>query len=71
MALEIQEKDNRFRIIWQGHFITDWLPDTPSNRKAMVVFLRSFLDEKGKHIFTFQDLSSLLTAITDRHPASI
>ena len=59
MALEIQEKDNRFRVIWQGHFITDWLPDTSSNRKAMVVFLRSLLDAKGKHIFTFQELSVL------------
>lgn len=57
--MEIQEKDNRFRVIWQGHFTTDWLPDTPSNRKAMVVFLRSLLDEEGKHIFTFQELAML------------
>ena len=62
MALEIQEKDNRFCAIWQGHFMTDWLPDTPSNRKAMVVFLRSLLDEKGKHIFTFQELSVLFNS---------
>jgi len=62
MALEIQEKDNRFRVIWQGHFITDWLPDTSSNRKAMVVFLRSLLDDKGKHIFTFQELSKLFNS---------
>ena len=62
MALEIQEKDNRFRAIWQGHFTTDWLPDTPSNRKSMVVFLRSLLDDEGKHIFTFQELSSLFNS---------
>lgn len=59
MALEIQEKDSKIRVIWQGHFITDWLPDTPSNRKTMLVFLRSLLNEKGKHIFTFQELSVL------------
>ena len=62
MAIIVTEKDNRFRIEWQGHFITDWLPDTPSNRKAMVVFLRSLLDEKGKHIFTFQELSVLFNS---------
>jgi transposase-like protein len=62
MALEIQEKDNRFRVIWQGHFVTDWLPDTPSNRKSMLVFLRSLLDEKGKHVFTFQELSALFNS---------
>jgi len=38
---------------------TDWLPDTPSNRKAMLVFLRSLQDEKGKKLFTFQELSVL------------
>ena len=42
MALEIQEKDNRFRVIWQGNS-TDWLPDTPSNRKAALVFLHSLI----------------------------
>ena len=58
MALEIQKKDSKFRIVWQG-FSTDWLPDTPSNRKAMLVFLRSLRDSKGKHVFTFQELSVL------------
>jgi len=58
MAFEIQEEDNKFRIVWQG-FSMDWLPDTPSNRKALLVFLRSLLDEECKHIFTFQELSKL------------
>ena len=57
MALEIQKKDSKFRIVWQG-FSTDWIPDTPSNRKAMLVFLRSLRD-RGKHVFTFQELSVL------------
>jgi hypothetical protein len=52
MALEIQKKDNKFRIVWQG-FSMDWIPDTPSNKKAMLVFLRSLRDSKGKHVFTF------------------
>jgi transposase-like protein len=37
----------------------DWLPDTPSNRKAMLVFLRSLQDDMGRHVFTFQELSVL------------
>ena len=58
MAMEIQEKDNRFRVIWQGNS-TDWFPDTASNRKAVLVFLRSLVDDKGKRVFTFQELSML------------
>jgi hypothetical protein len=58
MALLIVEQDSRFRVEWQG-YSTDWLPDTPSNRKAILVLLRTLKDEKGKHIFTFQELSSL------------
>jgi transposase-like protein len=57
-GMEIQKKDSRFRIVWQG-FSTDWIPDTPSNRKAMLVFLRSLRDSRGKHVFTFQELSVL------------
>ena len=58
MTLTVLEEDNRFRVEWQGNS-TDWLPDTPSNRKAMLVFLRSLQDEKGKPLFTFQELSVL------------
>lgn len=56
MALRFVEKDNTIEAEWQGHFIIS-LPDTPSNRKALLVFLRSLLDEKGKQVFTFQELS--------------
>jgi len=58
MVISVLKEDNRFRVEWQGNS-TDWLPDTPSNRNSMLVFLRSLLDEKGRRIFTFQDLSAL------------
>ena len=63
MALSVVKEDNRFRVEWQvdsQEYSTDWLPDTPSNRKAMVVFLRLLRDEDGKELFTFQELSALL-----------
>ena len=58
MALSVAKKDNRYTVEWQGHF-TISLPDTPSNRKALLVFLRSLRDKKGKCVFTFQELSVL------------
>jgi hypothetical protein len=58
MALSFEQEDNRFTIEWQEHF-TISLPDTPSNRKAMLVFLRSLHDSRGKRVFTFQELSVL------------
>ena len=59
MALSVVVEDNRFRVEGQGYF-TDWLPDTPSNRKAVLVFLRLLRDENGKPVFTFQELSVIL-----------
>lgn len=59
MALSVVEKDNRFRVEGQGYF-TDWLPDTPSNRKTILIFFRLLRDEEGKRIFTFQDLSVIV-----------
>jgi transposase-like protein len=58
MALSFEQEDNRFTVEWQEHF-TISLPDTPSNRKAMLVFLRSLHDSSGKRVFTFQELSVL------------
>ena len=63
MALLVEEKDNRFRVKWQVNSqecSTDWLPDTPSNRKITVVFLRLLCDEEGKSMFTFQELSVIV-----------
>ena len=59
MALSVVVKDNRFRVEGQGYF-TDWLPDTPSNRKALLVFLRLLRDENGDPVFTFQTFKSPL-----------
>jgi transposase-like protein len=62
MVLEIQEKDNTFRVKWQVNsqgFSTDWIPDTPSNRKSVLVLLRLLRNDKGKRLFTFGELSLL------------
>jgi len=59
MALSVVREDNRFQVKWQGNS-TDWLPDTPSNRKALLVFLRWLRDDKGKRVFTFQELSLIV-----------
>jgi len=37
----------------------DWFPDTASNRKAVLVFLRYFRDERGKRL-PFKELSKLV-----------
>jgi transposase-like protein len=58
MAISVVKDDNRLTVEWQEHF-TMSLPDTPSNRKAILVFLRTLKDEKGKYVFTFQELSVL------------
>jgi transposase-like protein len=59
MALTIVTDDNRFRIESQ-HFCTDWVSDTPANRKAMVVFLRLLVLEDGQPLFTHQQLACLV-----------
>lgn len=55
----VEHKDTQFRIVGQG-ISTDWWEDTPSNRKAMVVFLRKLKDESGKPLFTHQEVASVL-----------
>jgi transposase-like protein len=61
MAISVVKEDNRFIVKWQEHFgiFTISLLDTPSNRKTILVFLRSLQDSRGKHVFTFQELSAL------------
>ena len=58
MAISVAKEDTRYTVEWQEHF-TISLPDTPSNRKALLVFLRSHRDKEGKCVFTFQELSVL------------
>ena len=58
MTLSVEKECNRFRVEWQGNSI-DWLPDTASNRKAVLLFLRYFRDERGKRL-PFKELSKLV-----------
>jgi len=59
VALKVVSNDNRFRIESQ-HFCSDWVSDTPQNRKAMVVFLRLLVDYNGKALFTHQQLAKIV-----------
>jgi len=59
MALRLEIEDNRFRVVTQD-FQSDWLPDTPANRKVMVIVLRGFQDENGKPLFTLQELAVIV-----------
>ena len=49
MTLSVEKEDNRFRVEWQG-YSTDWLPDTASNRKTILVLLRYLRGENGKPV---------------------
>lgn len=55
----IAHKDTQFRVVGQG-ISTDWWEDTSSNRKAMVVFLRSLEDERGRRLFRHEELAKIL-----------
>ena len=62
MVLEINEKDSTFNVKWQVNskeISIGWIPDTPSNRKSVLVFLRLLRNDKGKRLFTFRELSLL------------
>jgi transposase-like protein len=59
MVLNIDRKDNRFRLITQS-FCTSWFPDTAANRKVALVFLRLLTDVSGKPLFTLQQLSCIV-----------
>lgn len=59
MALRLEFEDNRFRVVTQV-FQSEWLPDTPGNRKVIVIVLRSFQDENGKPLFTLQELAVIV-----------
>jgi len=57
--MSVEYKDTQFRVVAQG-FSTAWMEDTPSNRKAMVIFLRSLEDELGEFLFTYDQLAQVL-----------
>ncbi len=55
----VERKDTQFRVVAQG-FSTDWWKDTPANRKAVVVILRSLRDRLGKPLFSYDQLAQVL-----------
>lgn len=55
----IEHKDTQFRIVAQ-EICTSWWEDTSSNRKAMVVFLRSLEDKQGKPLFRHEELAQVV-----------
>lgn len=57
----IVKNDNRFRLESQ-HCCTDWVSDTPENRKAMIVFLRLLVDSTGRRLFTHQQLAEIVSS---------
>ena len=59
MALELETQDNKFRVVTQD-FQSEWLPDTPGNRKVMVIVLRGLQDEDENPLFTFQELAAIV-----------
>jgi hypothetical protein len=58
----------RFRVR-TARFITQWLPDTPSNRHLAVVWFRLLVDAHGKPLFTLRELA-ILVGSTNRQAAS-
>lgn len=59
MALNFEKQDNKFRVGTQG-FSTAWLPDTPGNRKVVIVMLRYLEDGNGKPVFKMKELCAIL-----------
>ncbi len=59
MALNLEKQDNKFRVVTQ-EFSTAWLPDTPGNRKVVVVMLRYLVDAHGKPLFKLQELCGVM-----------
>jgi len=55
----VERKDTQFRVVTQG-FSTAWSEDTPSNRKAMVLFLRRLEDKSGHALFTYAALAEVV-----------
>ena len=57
--MRVERKDTQSRVVAQG-FSTDWWRDTPANRKAVVVILRSLRERLGKSLFPYDQLAQVL-----------
>lgn len=59
LEIEWNEEEKQFRVN-VGKMYCGWFVDTPSNRKAVLVFLREMYDsETGKWVFTEEELAQL------------
>jgi len=57
--MDVYREDNRFCVAGQGIYAS--FPDTASNRKAVIVLLRSLRwGQDGRHLFTHQELSEIV-----------
>ena len=56
--MKVIRKDKRFCVFGQGFSVE--LPDSRSNRKVAVVFLRYMRDGNGKKLFSFDELSEIV-----------
>lgn len=59
MAIQLEVEGSKFRVQTQ-EFSTQWLPDTPINRQMAVIWLRLLVDERGKALFTLQELAAIV-----------
>ena len=60
LELEWDHEEKRFRVRL-GNIYYGWFVDIPSNRKAVLVFLREMYDsERGKWVFTEEELAGLV-----------
>ncbi len=66
-GMNIELNDNKFRVVTQ-ELSTKWLPDNEWNRKVVLVMLRYLVDERGKELFSMQELATILES-EDRQAA--
>ncbi len=60
LEIECNKEEQQFRV-QVGKLYYGWFVDTPSNRKAVLVFLREMYDsETGKWVFTEEELAGLV-----------
>jgi transposase-like protein len=60
VEIERNQEEKRFRVKL-GDIYSGWFVDIPSNRKAVLVFLREMYDrETGRWVFTEEELAGLL-----------
>ena len=56
--MQVSYNDTGFCIRAQGFSVA--FPDTPSNRKVAVIFLRGMRDAQGKGLFTLKQLAEIV-----------